>query len=225
MSFTYVIPDIHGRCDLLRGALARIDLHSGGEPGVIVTIGDYIDKGPESKQVIDLMMEGVAANWKLVTLKGNHEVLMEQALRDPLRVASWVEKGGDTALQSYGDGIASVPQAHIDWLARLQLMHVDAHRIYVHAGVDPDVSLDRQSKTTLLCKRYPKGYAAGFGKLHVVHGHDSDANGPLLHEGRTNLDTLAWRTGRLTVGIFDHDRAGGPVDFIVVEGPPAGRAS
>jgi hypothetical protein len=57
----------------------------------------------------------------------------------------------------------------------------------------------------------------------VVYGHDNHPEGPLLYEGRTNLDTLAWRTGPLTVGVFDDDRPGGPIDFIVVRGLPAGR--
>ena len=102
-------------------------------------------------------------------------------------------------------------------------MHVDNYRVYVHAGVDPEIPLDRQSEATLLWKRYPKGFSSGFGKLHVVHGHDNYPDGPLLYEGRTNLDTLAWRTGRLVIGVFDDDRPGGPVDFIVVRGSPADR--
>ena len=83
--------------------------------------------------------------------------------------------------------------------------------------------MDQQSETTLLWKRYATGYPGGIGGRHVVHGHDNHPDGPLLYQGRTNLDTLAWRTGRLMVGIFDDDRAGGPVDFIEVRGPPAGR--
>ena len=63
------------------------------------------------------------------------------------------------------------------------------HRVYVHAGVDPELPLEQQSEATLLWKRYPKGYGAGFGARHVVHGHDNDPDGPLLYEGRTNLDT------------------------------------
>ena len=70
-----------------------------------------------------------------------------------------------------------------------------------------------------------RDFPGGFGDLHVVHGHDNYPDGPLLYEGRTNLDTLAWRTGRLTIGVFDDDRPGGPVDFIVVRGPPAGVAT
>jgi serine/threonine protein phosphatase 1 len=223
MSLTYVIPDLHGRYDLLSEALAGITARSGSEAGVIVTIGDYVDKGPQSKQVIDRLLPGVAEGWRLVALKGNHDAMMVEALRDPAKMASWLEKGGDAALASYGGDPAAVPPTHIAWLDRLRLMHEDAHRLYVHAGVDPELPLDRQSETTLLWKRYPKGFPDGYGELHVGHGHDNHPDGPLLYAGRTNLDTLAWRTGRLTVGIFDDDRPGGPVDFIVVRGPPAER--
>jgi serine/threonine protein phosphatase 1 len=223
MSLTYVIPDIHGRYDLLSDALAAIDARADGEAGTLITLGDYVNKGPDSKQVIERLLSGVTAGWRLVALKGNHDLLMLEALRDPAKMAAWVAKGGDAALASYGGDPAAVPQAHIAWLDRLLLMHVDAHRLYVHAGVDPDVPLELQRETTLLCKRYPKGFPDGFGDLHVVHGHDNFPDGPLLYQGRTNLDTLAWRTGRLTVGVFDDDRPGGPVDFIVVKGPPAGR--
>lgn len=223
MGLTYVIPDLHGRCDLLNEALAGIAARSGGDAGVIVTIGDYVDKGPQSRQVLDRLSSGVADGWSLVALKGNHDAMMAEALRDPSKMASWIEEGGDAALASYGGAPAAVPQAHLAWLDRLRLMHVDSHRVYVHAGVDPDLPLEAQSEATLLWKRYPKGFSRGHGERHVVHGHDNDPEGPLLFEGRTNLDTKAWQTGRLTVGVFDDDRAGGPVDLIVVTGPPAGR--
>jgi serine/threonine protein phosphatase 1 len=221
MKLTYVIPDIHGRYDLLIDALVDITARSHGSGGSIVTIGDYVDKGPQSKEVIERLLSGVAEGWRLIALKGNHDAMMVEALRTPSRMAAWMAKGGDAALASYGGDPAAVPQTHIAWLDQLRLMHLDAHRLYVHAGVDPEVPLDRQSESTLLWKRYPKGFSGGFGKLHVVHGHDNFPDGPLLYEGRTNLDTLAWRTGRLTVGIFEDDRAGGPVDFIVVRGTPA----
>ena len=223
MGLTYVIPDIHGRDDLLGEAIAAITARSGGEAGAIVTLGDYVDKGPDSKQVIDRLLRGIAAGWSLIALKGNHDAMMVEALRDSAKMASWMEKGGDAALASYGGDPAAVPQSHIGWLDRLLLMHLDTHRLYVHAGIDPEVPLDRQSEATLLWKRYPKGFSEGFGKLHVVHGHDNFPDGPLLYEGRRNLDTLAWRTGRLTIGIFDDDKPGGPVDFIAVKGPPAER--
>jgi serine/threonine protein phosphatase 1 len=223
MSKTYVIPDIHGRHDLLCGGLAEITARSRGNGGVIITIGDYVDKGPQSKQVVDLLRSGVGEDFHLVALKGNHDALMIDALRDSLKMPTWLAKGGDSALASYGGDAADVPQSHIDWLDRLKLMHLDAHRLYVHAGVDPDLPLDRQDEHTLLWKRYAKGFPLGFGKYHVVHGHDNCPGGPLLYEGRTNLDTLAWRTGQLTIGVFDDDRPGGPVDLIVIRGAPAPR--
>ncbi len=221
MSLTYVIPDIHGRYDLLSDALAAIAVRPGGETGAIVTIGDYVDKGPHSKQVIDRLLPGLARGRRLVALKGNHDAMMVEALRDPAKMAAWMAKGGDAALASYGGDPAEVPKAHIAWLDQLRLMHVDAHRLYVHAGVEPGIALSQQSEATLLWKRYPKGFSEGFGELHVVHGHDNFPDGPLLYEGRTNLDTQAWRTGRLMVGVFDDDKAGGPVDLIEVRGPPA----
>ena len=223
MSTTYVIPDIHGRYDLLCDGLAEIAARAAGKTSVIVAIGDYVDKGPDSRAVIDRLLSGVGEDLALVALKGNHDAMMVDALRDPSKMAAWIAKGGDAALASYGGDPTAVPQTHIDWLDRLRLMHIDAHRLYVHAGVDPELPLDRQSEETLLWKRYPKGYAGGFGNLHVVHGHDNYPDGPLLYEGRTNLDTLAWRTGRLTIGVFDDDRPGGPVDFIVIKGAPAAR--
>jgi serine/threonine protein phosphatase 1 len=223
MGLTYVIPDIHGRDDLLSEAMAAISARSGGEAGTVVALGDYVDKGPDSKQAIDRMLSGVAAGWSRIALKGNHDAMMVDALRDPAKMAPWLEKGGDAALASYGGDPAAVPQSHIGWLDRLLLTHADTHRLYVHAGVDPGIPLDRQSEATLLWKRYPKGFAEGFGQLHVVHGHDNFPDGPLLYQGRTNLDTLAWRTGRLMIGIFDDDKAGGPVDFISIKGPPARR--
>lgn len=221
MSFTYVIPDLHGRDDLLARALSDISAHSRGEGGVIVTIGDYVDKGPNSKQVVERLRSGIAG-WNLVALKGNHDAMMVQGLRDPARLAFWMARGGDTALTSYGGEPSAVPEAHIAWLDQRPLMHVDINRVYVHAGIDPGLPLKQQSEATLLWKRYPKEYSAGFGARHVVHGHDNDPDGPLLLEGRSNLDTAAWRTGRLTVGVFDDDKPGGPVDLIVVRGAEAG---
>jgi serine/threonine protein phosphatase 1 len=148
--------------------------------------------------------------------------MMAEGLRDPAKLAFWLERGGDSALASYGGDAAAVPHAHIAWLDQLGLMHVDTHRLYVHAGVDPAVPLAGQSEETLLWKRYPKDDSRGFGELHVVHGHDNDPEGPLLLAGRSNLDTAAWKTGRLTIGVFDDDQPGGPVDLIVVRGE-AGR--
>ena len=158
--------------------LLKSPAHSGGEAGIIVSIGDYVDKGPESRQVIERLLPGIAGGWPFIALKGNHDAMMVQGLREPTKLTRWLEKGGDAALASYGGDPAAVPQAHIAWLDGLRLTYADTHRLYVHAGVDPEVPLDRQSEETLLWKRYPKGYSLGFGDRHVVHGHDNRSRWP-----------------------------------------------
>jgi serine/threonine protein phosphatase 1 len=124
-------------------ALERIVAHAVGQAGTIVMLGDYVDKGPQRKQVIDRLLSGHADGWRLITLKGNHDAMMVEALRDPAEVDSWIEKGGDATLASYGGEAAAVPQAHIAWLDNLPLTYCDRHRLYVHAGVDPGIPLEQ----------------------------------------------------------------------------------
>ena len=85
MSFTYVIPDIHGRADLLRDGFGGIVDHAAGQAGTIVALGDYVDKGPDSKAVIDLLRMGPPPGWLLVPLKGNHDAMMVEALARPVQ--------------------------------------------------------------------------------------------------------------------------------------------
>ena len=141
----------------VRGSLASTRIRRGG---TIVTIGDYVDKGPDSRQVIERLLPGIAAGWKLVALKGNHDAMMVDALRNPSKMASWLEKGGDAALASYGGDPAAIPQSHLAWLDGLRLMHVDDHRLYVHAGVDPEVPLDQQSERRCCGSAIRKGSPA-----------------------------------------------------------------
>ena len=218
MSLTYVIPDIHGRFDLMSEALHRVHAHAAGSGGTLIMIGDYVDKGPDSNRVIARLRRGMPDGWAFIPLKGNHDAMMAAALRHPARMTHWLERGGDTVIRSYGGNPLAIPEADIAWLEALPLVHADAHRVYVHAGLDPGLSLDMQNEVTLLWKRYAKGDAAGFNGRHIVHGHNSVARGPELYAGRTNLDTRAWRTGRLVTGVFDDATPGGPVDFIVVQG-------
>jgi serine/threonine protein phosphatase 1 len=146
--------------------------------------------------------------------------MMVAGLRDSSKMQWWLERGGDTTIASYGGDPSQVPPGDIQWLDGLALMHTDRQRIYVHAGLDRDSPLDRQSERTLLWKRYPAGDASGFGGRYVVHGHDSIADGPKLYEGRINLDTRGWRTGRMVIGVFDDDTPGGPIDLISVQRRP-----
>lgn len=224
MPHTYVIPDLHGRRDLLDAALLRIDAHVGGKEATLIVLGDYVDKGPDSRGVIARLRAGVRSGLRLAMLKGNHDALMVAALRGDVAMTYWLAKGGDAVLASYGGEVAGVPVHDIDWLDGRLLWHMDAHRVYVHAGVDPALPLAQQDPRLLMTKRYAdddeSGHDAGEGARHVVHGHDRHPDGPLLTQGRTNLDTSAWKTGRLVIGVFDDALPGGPVELLEITGAP-----
>jgi serine/threonine protein phosphatase 1 len=223
MSRTYAVPDLHGRYDLLRAAIDKIAHDSQGHLASVVTLGDYVDRGPNSRQIIELLINWPSSELKLVALKGNHEAMMWECCKNLSEMSWWMGNGGDQTVLSYCqsaaglDDVSCIPAAHLDWIASLPLMHVDQHRIYVHAGVDPAVALHQQSEQTLLWKRYPKMFAKGFGSRHVVHGHDANSDGPIVTKGRTNLDTLAWKTGRLIVGVFDDEIPGRAVEFLEIK--------
>ena len=213
MSRTYVIADLHGRADLLREALNAIERRRDGQPATIITLGDYIDRGPDSRLVVERLMAGSpSADVTMVNLKGNHEAMMLecQGSADP----TWrIHNGGDTTLSSYG-GV--VPEDHLDWAKRLKLCHTDTCRIYVHAGVDPGLSIDRQDEQFALWVRYGDDPDVHYPDKHIVHGHTPARNGPQLFSGRTNLDTGAFHTGRLVIGVFDDAQPGGPIDLMEV---------
>jgi serine/threonine protein phosphatase 1 len=227
MSLTYAIPDLHGRVDLLDHACSRILLHSKGQNSLVVALGDYVDRGPASRQVLDSLINWRFPSLQLIALQGNHEAMMWQAcnrLSDP---EWWIKNGGTQTLASYGAAPSLVevrkfvPHGHLTWISARPLLHADAHRVFVHAGVDPKVPLGRQDDRTLLWKRYPTGSQGGHGKRHVVHGHTPDAAAPIVCRGRTNLDGMAWKTGRLVIGVFEDDRPGGAVDYLEVMGEPS----
>lgn len=219
MPLTYVIADLHGRFDLLQAALTTIAEHANGRAFKIVTLGDYVDRGPQSRQVIGRLMAAQAAGANLICLKGNHEYMMHRALtRTWFASASrarclswWKHNGGDSTLASYGN---EVPSNHLRWMKNLPTMHVDEHRIFVHAGVDPTKTLDEQTDEFLLWHRYSEDADIGHGKRHVVHGHTPNPQGPEKLSSRTNLDTLAWNTGRLVIAVFDDHTPGPAITYI-----------
>jgi diadenosine tetraphosphatase ApaH/serine/threonine PP2A family protein phosphatase len=216
-SKTYVVPDLHGRFDLLETALARIEA---APPGRVVFTGDYIDRGPQSREVLERLIAGPQlAGWRWICLKGNHEDMLIQASADPRKLRWWLDNGGDATLISYGRkrgeaaDASRIDPVHIEWMRALPLFFEDAFRLYVHAGVDEGVPLSEQSHN-LMWKRYRPDIDVGYGDLHVVHGHDPAEDGPKLFARRTDLDTGAFFTGRLVVGVFDDDIPGGPAALV-----------
>jgi serine/threonine protein phosphatase 1 len=224
MTLTYAIPDLHGRLDLLETAIDKIVEHSAGERSTVVTLGDYVDRGPRSRQVIERLMGWQPDKLTLVNLKGNHEAMMWETCNNLAELSWWIKNGGDQTLASYGQSSEKnydpriVPPEHLEWIANLALIHADQHRVFVHAAIDPKIPLDQQSHQTLLWKRYPEGFDLGHGHRHVVHGHHANPKAPIITSGKTNLDGLAWKTGRLVIGVFEDDRPGGALEFLEIAG-------
>jgi serine/threonine protein phosphatase 1 len=223
MSRTYAVPDLHGRHDLLTAAVEKILDHSRGHDAKIITLGDYIDRGPDSREVMERLISCSWPELPLIALKGNHEAMMWECCKNLSEIGWWCKNGGVQTLLSYGHSPGSpvqlsvIPLAHLDWIAKLPSIYVDQHRIFVHAGVHDSLPLDHQGDQILLWKRYPEGSKSGHGQRHVVHGHDARPDGPILTKGRTNLDTMAWKTGRLVIGVFDDDVPGGPPELLEVQ--------
>ncbi|HEY5105865.1 MAG TPA: metallophosphoesterase family protein [Caulobacteraceae bacterium] len=231
---TYAIGDVHGRADLLETAIALIEAHAAGRAARMIFLGDYVDRGPQSRAVVERLM-GLQKDGRAICLKGNHEDLMVAALTDVggAALARWRRCGGQETLRAYGvDGAidpgAAVPRDHLRWLAGLPLTTADDHRIYVHAGLAPRTAFRDQSEDVCLWIReaFLRAGPRDFDR-HIVHGHTPlwagkpDPGLPELLAHRTNLDTGAFATGRLTIGVFDPAQAGGPIELLTAIGPPA----
>lgn len=212
MSITYAIGDIHGRLDLLRLAADAIMRDLDGRSGRVICLGDYVDRGPGSKGVIEFLM-AAQKDGAVTCLKGNHEDLMLAGCGGQ-NMGLWLGNGGTATLDSYGS--AGVPEAHLQWLDGLPTMVEASGRIFVHAGLMPGLPLDQQDDETMMWIRdrfllAEKDFA---GWPHIVHGHTPrhpwkpDLAKPELLGWRTNLDTAAFHTGVLTVGVFEGE--GGP---------------
>jgi serine/threonine protein phosphatase 1 len=233
---TYAIADLHGRFDLLCRASDAIYDDAAGKSHKLIILGDFVDRGPNSRDIIEVLANPPASagrDW--VVIQGNHEDIMLQAFADPARCLRWwIGNGGGQTLQSYGYQNGEylrplkTPQAHLDWLAGLPLYHEDARRIFVHAGVPPHQTLADAKKSTLQWMLYPSDEHYSDAEIHddaphcsgkhIVHGHHQSAAHPLLKPHRTNLDSFAWRTGRLAIGVFD-DSQDGPIKTLWAEGP------
>jgi serine/threonine protein phosphatase 1 len=230
---TYAIGDVHGRRDLLTRALAAIEAHGGGRHDRIIALGDYIDRGPDSRGVVQDLMTRSSADARVTCLIGNHEAMLLSAVDAPegdLRpVSRWLSNGGMETLVSYGwmgparPDLAVVPAEHRRWLAGLPHLVQHEGRVFVHAGLRPDRPLEAQDRATCLWIR--ESFLAVDEALpggHVVHGHTpvwAQKPAPAAVEARahrTNLDTGAYFTGVLSVGVFSPDHPGGPVEVLSV---------
>jgi serine/threonine protein phosphatase 1 len=211
----YAVGDIHGRADLLIETIERIDDDLRRRPiaqAVEVYLGDYIDRGPHSKTVIDLLAVRLVRN-RAVCLRGNHESLMEGFLRDPGNLAPWLQLGGMQTLASYGVRPrpgkidtetdlyrrfwGAFPRAHELFLQCLRYSFCCGDFLFVHAGIRPGRLIERQDIQDLLWIRHEFLNSTQDHGRFVVHGH-TPAPHPDIRKNRINIDTGAWRTGVLT---------------------------
>jgi serine/threonine protein phosphatase 1 len=213
----YAIGDVHGCLPLLRDLEARISEDALQHPGekLIVMLGDYVDRGPLSAQVIDHLLAPPPAGLERICLAGNHESTMLEFVTEPKRNASWLDFGGRETLISYdidpqdwpvssigGRGFrqmldSRIPAEHLEFLAALPVSLETPSYFFVHAGVQPGLPLDRQSESAFLWWR--DDYTADFsdmGKI-IVHGH-TPLDHPHIGEWRIGVDTGAYYSRRLT---------------------------
>ncbi|AHC30593.1 NinI-like serine-threonine phosphatase [Rhizobium phage vB_RleS_L338C] len=221
---TYAIGDIHGCLDMLEEALADIAYESKGVPFRIVFLGDYIDRGPNNRGVLERLMagprEGEGDEW--VCLMGNHEHLMLGAMSgEAASLKGWLLNGGDKTLDEYKtvyntvtgrDQIdAQAMKPMLEWVRQLPVLYDDGVRFFVHAMIDPRYPLDpsdeRQMEALLWLHVRKNHQEKPFQQIYgrqVVHGHSPQRSGQVFAtEHRVNLDTGAVFGGALTYGRWD----------------------
>ncbi len=218
----YAIPDIHGQRVMLEEALTLV-ARDGGDDAPIVFLGDYVDRGPDSRGVIELLMEGQAAGRNWTILRGNHD----QMLLDFLETGTirndrfsnpdytWLHErlGGVETLASYGvtasevrpnhaDALAAVPEAHRDWLSNLPYHHQTSELLFVHAGIIPDLPLAAQPPEDLIWIRGPFLDHPAPHPWLVVHGHTALKH-PRHFGNRIDLDGGAGWGRPLCPAVFE----------------------
>lgn len=221
----YAVGDIHGRSDLLLDLVDQIrrDMEWGeAKRNTIVFLGDYIDRGARSSEVLDILAGNPFGDTDTICLIGNHEAVLLQFLQDAEIGRDWVRFGGDMTLASYGvrlkrddPGITDlldaqqkladvIPAHHLQFLQDLKLSFRAGGYLFVHAGIRPGVPLHEQDGNDLIWirNRFLKS-DADFGCV-VVHGHTPDLEIQSLRN-RIGVDTGAYFSGKLTAAVLEGD--------------------
>ncbi|MGB0086808.1 MAG: metallophosphoesterase family protein [Rhodomicrobiaceae bacterium] len=216
----YAIGDIHGRLDLLDQLLEMITADAAAaEPGgraILIFLGDYIDRGPDSRGVIERLLTGLPDAFEPIFLRGNHEEMLLRTLESSRNFELWAINGGLATARSYGIDIGNrisayeidpsevtrqlkkaMPESHYEFLRQLPIAVELGDYLFVHAGVRPGLALDAQAFDDCLFIRDEfLDYRGDFGKI-IVHGH-TPMRAPDLQSNRIGIDTGAFFTGRLT---------------------------
>ncbi|TIV88676.1 MAG: serine/threonine protein phosphatase [Mesorhizobium sp.] len=216
-TIVYAIGDVHGCYDELRALEQKIELDAQQFRGrkIIIMLGDYIDRGPHSRRVVDHLMAPPPKGFQRVCLVGNHEVALLLYLDGHLSRETWLGYGGRETLFSYGvdpDRLISlygssaqadarireaIPASHVDFLRTLPAMVCSDQFVFVHAGIRPGIALEAQDEGDLLNIREEFFEAAHRLDRWVVHGH-TIVDVPKLDGRRCRCRAGAFQTGRLT---------------------------
>ncbi len=218
----YAIGDIHGRFDLLERLTSKIrgDLDESPAARTIeIFLGDYVDRGPQSREVIEWLIESPPLANERICLLGNHEDMLLRALDSTSVMSNWLFNGGGETLLSYGvktrgfggesalidlqHGLrAALPATHLEFLASLRRMVAIGPYLFVHAGIRPGRRPEDQDPDDLVWIRKPfLDSDADFGCI-VVHGH-TPVDRPDVRKNRINTDTGAVFTGCLTCLVLE----------------------
>jgi serine/threonine protein phosphatase 1 len=218
----YAVGDVHGRADLLEAMLDKIakDMQERPAPEAIeVFLGDYVDRGPDSRHVIEALMTTPPVGGQRCCLRGNHEAILLDFLAEPSVLVDWRRLGGFETLLSYGVAprmalqfddatqlrdafTAALPAAHLSFVRSTQLSFSAGAYFFVHAGIRPGTALEAQSPEDLLWIREPFLFSQrDHGKI-IVHGH-TPSEEPEVQANRINVDTGAFLTGRLTCAVLE----------------------
>lgn len=222
----YAVGDIHGCADLLELMLneietrARRDMRDAGAP-ILIFLGDYVDRGPDSKGVINLLLSGRPSNCERRYLRGNHEQAMVAFMADPATNRRWLVHGGAETMLSYGAKppsfstssdadwtaagtalTAATPPEHVAFLNNLERYIILGDYAFVHAGVEVTKTLEEQTDNDLYWSRERWLGAKRKFSHKVVHGHTPGEH-PFHDERRVGVDTGAYASGVLTAARFE----------------------
>jgi serine/threonine protein phosphatase 1 len=195
------IGDIHG---CIRALATLVDLVAIRHDDTIVTLGDYVDRGPDSRAVLDFVIDlGTSCNH--VALRGNHEIMMLDARDKKSWFQPWMQYGGDATLRSYAGSadsagtFADIPESHLDFLENRLVSYYECEsHFFVHANVDPEVALENQSDAALYWRKYRNPERHYTAKV-MVCGHTAQRSGLPASNGHSIcIDTWAHGGGWLS---------------------------
>ncbi|WP_263595887.1 metallophosphoesterase family protein [Marinihelvus fidelis] len=217
----YCIGDIHGRADLLEDLHGAIlgDVEGFDGERHVLYLGDYIDRGTQSREVIDMLLDDPLPGFERIFLRGNHEQAMLDFMQHPENVAGWLGFGGRETLASYGVNVSLFPlMKELPELARSLAAHLpDTHLAFLdsgldswrggdyffaHAGIRPGVPLDEQHTEDLLWIRDEFLQSPANHGVVVVHGHTITTE-PEMLPNRIGIDTGAFHSGVLTALVLE----------------------